>query len=95
MTPYAFLVADNAHIFTDTSVMLVPACQVHAFPWQLSFLFRIYLATVPANTVAHMWNTDRKTVIIRMGDALEAVATSPEPEIQAADIVHRLAAAQN
>ena len=86
MTPYAFLVADNAHIFTDTSVMLVPALHVHAFPWQLSFLFRIYLATVPTNMVAHMWNIDRKAVFVKIIDVLDGVAAPPqEPVMQEAD----------
>ena len=73
MTPYAFLVADNTPSVTFTFAVFVPALHVHAFPWQLSFLFQVYLATVPINMVTYMWNTDRKAVIIRIIDALAVV----------------------
>ena len=32
MTLYAFLVADNTPVFTNTSAVFVPALHVHAFP---------------------------------------------------------------
>ena len=46
---------------------------MHVFTWQFSFLFRAYLATVPTNTVAYMWNTDRKAVFVKIIDALAVV----------------------
>ena len=84
MTPYAFLVADNTFAISNTSVMLVPTCYVHIFPWQLSFLFRAYLATVPTNMVAYMWNTDRKAVFIKIIDVIEVVVAPQEPVMQTA-----------
>ena len=87
MTPYAFLVADNTPSVTFTFAVFVPACQVHVFLWQLSFLFRGYLATVPTNMVAYLWNTDRKTMIISIIDVLEATALLLESVMQAADLV--------
>ena len=83
MTPYAFLVADNTPSVTFTFAVFVPACQAHVFTWQLSFLFRTYFATVPANMVAHMWNTDRKAVFVRILDALEVATAPPESAMQA------------
>ena len=83
MTPYAFLVADNTPSVTFTFAVFVPACQAHVFTWQLSFLFRAYLVTVPTNMVAYMWNTDRKAVIIRILGALEVAAAPPESAMQA------------
>ena len=82
MTPYAFLVADNTSVFTNASAVFVPACQVHVFTWQFPFLFRIYLATVPTNMVAYMWNTDRKATFIKIIDALEVVVAPPESAMQ-------------
>ena len=83
MTPYAFLVADNTPSVTFTFAVFVPACQAHVFTWQLSFLFRAYLVTVPTNMVAYLWNTDRKAVIIRILGALEVAAAPPESAMQA------------
>ena len=73
MTPYAFLVADNTPSVTFTFAVFVPACHVHVFTWQFSFLFQAYLATVPTNMVAYMWNMYRKVVNIRIIDALTVV----------------------
>ena len=39
----------------------------------------------PANTVAYMWNTDRKAAFIKIIDAFEVVAALLEPVVQAAD----------
>ena len=58
---------------------------MYAFPWQLSFLFQAYLATVPINTVAYMWNTGRKVIFVKIINALEVVAAPQEPVMQAAD----------
>ena len=85
MTPYAFLVADNAPSVTFTFAVFIPACQAHVFTWQFPFSFWTNLATVPTNMVAYMWNTDRNTVFVRVIDALEVVAAPPESAMQAAD----------
>ena len=43
------------------------------------FCFGSILTTVSTNTVAHMWNADRKAVFIRVIDALDVVVTiSPD-----------------
>ena len=78
MTPYAFLVADNTPSVTFTFAVFVPACQVHVFTWHLPFLFRTYFATVSTNMIAHMWNTDRKAMIVRILDALAVVKSMTE-----------------
>ena len=39
----------------------------------------------PTNMVAYMWNTDRKALFVKIIDALEVVAASPESAMQAAD----------
>ena len=73
MTPYVFLVADNTPVFTNASAVFVPACQVYVFTWQFPVSFWTYFATVSTNMVAHMWNTDRKAMIVRILDALAVV----------------------
>ena len=40
----------------------------------------------PTNMVAYMWNTDRKALFVKIIDALEVVAVSPESAMQAADL---------
>ena len=39
----------------------------------------------PTNMVAYMWNTDREALFVKIIDALEVVAASPESAMQAAD----------
>ena len=39
----------------------------------------------PTNMVVYMWNTDRKALFVKIIDALEVVAASPESAMQAAD----------
>ena len=60
---------------------------MHIFAWQFPISFRTYLATVPTNAVAYMWNTDGRAMFVRVIDVPE-VAAPPSPQksvMQAAD----------
>ena len=52
---------------------------MHIFAWQFPISFRTYLATVPTNMVAYMWNTDRRAMFVRVIDVPE-VAAPPSPQ---------------